>query len=131
MTPILVLVTVPDAETGKRIVRALVEKRLAACGNLVPGLTSIYRWEGQVEEASECLLLVKSSREKWEPLQAEVAALHPYDCPEIVAVSPRRRLVRLRRVVAGVAHSLDRARAAPAAPVTSSTPSSSATTGST
>jgi periplasmic divalent cation tolerance protein len=88
MIPILVLVTVPDAETGKTIARALVEKELAACGNLIPGLTSIYRWQGKVEEASEHLLILKSAREHWDALQAEIKKLHPYDCPEIVEVSP-------------------------------------------
>ena len=88
MTPILILVTVPDVETGKAIARSLVEKELAACGNLVPGVTSIYRWQGKIEEASEQLLILKSSREHWDALQAEIQKLHPYDCPEIVAVTP-------------------------------------------
>lgn len=88
MSPLLVLVTVPDAETGKEIARAVVEKELAACGNLVPGLTSIYRWQGKVEQASEQLLLLKSARERWAALHAEIKKLHPYECPEIVAVSP-------------------------------------------
>jgi periplasmic divalent cation tolerance protein len=88
MTPLLVLVTVPDAETGKKIGRELVAARLAACVNLLPGATSIYRWEGKVEEAGECLLMIKSSREQWEPLQAALRAAHPYACPEIVALQP-------------------------------------------
>ena len=88
MTPILILVTVPDAETGKAIARALVEKELAACGNLVPGVTSIYHRQGKIEEASEHLLLLKGAREHWDALQVEIQKLHPYDCPEIVAVTP-------------------------------------------
>jgi len=88
MTPLLVLVTVPDAETGRKIGRGLVEARLAACVNLTGGLTSIYRWEGKIEEAGECLLMIKSSREQWEPLQAALRAAHPYACPEIVALRP-------------------------------------------
>lgn len=88
MTPLLVLVTVPDVDTGKKIARALVEKELAACGNLVPHVTSIYRWQGKIEEGSEQLLILKSARERWDVLQAEITSLHPYECPEIVAVSP-------------------------------------------
>ena len=86
MTPILVLVTVSSVEEGMKIARALVEKQLAACVNLLPDHTSIYRWEGKIETASEHLLLIKSAKELWESLQAEVKTLHSYECPEIVAL---------------------------------------------
>lgn len=88
MTPALVLVTASSAEEAARIGRAVVEQGLAACANIVPGITSIYRWQGKVEEASEHLLLLKSSRENWEALQAAIQELHSYECPEIVAIEP-------------------------------------------
>jgi periplasmic divalent cation tolerance protein len=80
-------VTAPDAETAAGIARALVEERLAACVNLVPGVRSIYRWEGRVEEASETLLIVKTRAERAHDLEARVRALHPYDLPEVLRVA--------------------------------------------
>ncbi len=81
-----VLVTAPDEETGRRIAHRLVEGRLAACVNLVPGLRSIYRWQGEVREDPEVLLLVKTVPERLEELAATIRELHPYEVPEIVAL---------------------------------------------
>jgi periplasmic divalent cation tolerance protein len=83
---IVVLVTAPDAEAAARIARTLVEEKLAACGNVVPGLRSIYRWQGKVEDASEALLLVKTTRERFKEIVDRVRAIHPYKLPEIVAL---------------------------------------------
>jgi periplasmic divalent cation tolerance protein len=83
---IVVLVTVPTAERAAEIARALVEERLAACGNVVPGLRSIYRWEGRVQEDDEVLLLLKTTRGRFEALRDRVLALHPYDVPEVIAL---------------------------------------------
>jgi len=88
MNPILVLVTVPTAAVGKKLGTRLVKDGLAACVNVVPGLTSIYRWEGKIETAKEHLLLIKSADELWASLQAAIRENHPYECPEIVAVPP-------------------------------------------
>lgn len=82
----VVLTTCPDEETARRIARVLVEERLAACGNVVPGLVSIYRWRGEVETAGECLLLLKTRDDLLEPLGERLAALHPYDVPELLAL---------------------------------------------
>ncbi len=82
----LALVTAPDAETGERIARALVEERLAACVNLVPGLRSIYRWEGKVESEAEVLLVVKTRADRASALEERVLALHPYDVPELLRI---------------------------------------------
>lgn len=82
----IVLVTAPDLEVASRLGRALVEERLAACVNLVPGLRSIYRWEGQIEEAAEVMLVVKTRQERCEALAARVEALHPYELPEVVVL---------------------------------------------
>ena len=85
----VVLTTVPDRETGERLVRALVDERLVACGSLVPGLTSIYRWEGRVETSSELLVLLKTPAERIAELFERVAELHPYELPELVALPAR------------------------------------------
>jgi len=82
----VVLVTAPDAETGAGLGRALVAERLVACVNLVPRVRSIYRWEGQVEEDEEVLLVIKTRADRLAALRERVVALHPYDVPEVVAL---------------------------------------------
>ncbi len=82
----LVFSTCADEAAGRRIARKLVEERLAACVNLQPGITSVYRWEGAIEEAGECLLIAKTSNERLEALTGRLRALHDYELPEIVAV---------------------------------------------
>jgi periplasmic divalent cation tolerance protein len=77
---------VGSREEASSIARSLVEARLAACVNVLPGITSIYRWEGAVEESPECLLIVKSTRERYPELEAAIRSLHSYDIPEIVAL---------------------------------------------
>jgi periplasmic divalent cation tolerance protein len=84
---IVVLVTCGSAKEARRIARALVEKRLAACGNILEApVRSIYRWKGKVETAKEYLLLIKTSRRRFKALQDEVKRLHSYDVPEIIAL---------------------------------------------
>ncbi|HEY0839995.1 MAG TPA: divalent-cation tolerance protein CutA [Vulgatibacter sp.] len=81
----LVWITCPESDV-ERIARTLVDERLAACGNVIRGVRSIYRWEGEVKEAAEALLLLKTRKETYERLQARVVELHPYDCPEVIRV---------------------------------------------
>jgi periplasmic divalent cation tolerance protein len=83
---VALLMTAPDEETGRRIARALVEERLAACVNVLPGVHSIYRWKGAVEEADEVMLVAKTRAERAAALAARVRALHPYELPEVVAL---------------------------------------------
>jgi periplasmic divalent cation tolerance protein len=83
---IVTMCTVPDRESGERIAHALVEERLAACVNLVPGLTSVYRWQGKVEKEAECLLIIKTGVSRFEVLKQRIKALHPNDLPEIIAL---------------------------------------------
>jgi periplasmic divalent cation tolerance protein len=83
---IVVLVTTPTAERAAELARALVEERLAACGNVVPGLRSIYRWEGKIEDEAEALLLLKTTRARFGALRARVLELHPYQVPEVIAL---------------------------------------------
>ena len=83
---LVVLTTVSRAEDAERIARALVERRLAACVNVVPGLTSFYRWKGKLERDDERLLLIKTRGDRFGPLRDALAELHPYELPEIVAL---------------------------------------------
>jgi periplasmic divalent cation tolerance protein len=84
---IVVMVTVPDGETGRRIARELVERRLAACVNILPPLESIYTWEGRLNEEKEVLLLIKSRADLFnEGLLPAILALHPYQVPEVIAL---------------------------------------------
>lgn len=84
---LLVLVTCSTAVEARRIARAVVDARLAACVNILPGsLLSIYRWKGKVESARERLLLIKTSRKRLLQLQAAVERLHSYEVPEFIAV---------------------------------------------
>lgn len=84
----VVLTTFPDLATARRIGRLLVEEGLAACINLLPGLESIYRWQGKVEEAEEILGVLKTTTDDYQALEQRLAALHPYEVPEIVALEP-------------------------------------------
>ena len=86
MEPILVLVTAPGAEKAAELGRALVEARLAACANVIPAVRSIYRWENKVCDEPEALLMIKTHRRCFEALKERVLALHPYQCPEVIAV---------------------------------------------
>ncbi|PWU10960.1 MAG: divalent-cation tolerance protein CutA [Verrucomicrobia bacterium] len=83
----LVLTTFPDVEQAKQVTRQLVNGKLAACGTILPAATSIYIWEGVQEEASECLLLLKTSADRAQDLQTELLKLHPYEVPEIVSIA--------------------------------------------
>jgi periplasmic divalent cation tolerance protein len=83
---LVVLLTMPTAERAAELARTLVEERLAACGNVVPGLRSIYRWEGEVVDEPEVLLVVKTTRARFDALRDRVLALHPYQVPEVLAL---------------------------------------------
>ena len=83
---IVVLCTCGSTEEAGRISTRLVESRLAACVNVVPGLTSVYRWKDAVEESAEWLLVIKSRRNLFERLRAEIVKLHSYEVPEIIAL---------------------------------------------
>ena len=81
---VVALSTAPDAAQAERLARALVEERLIACANLVPGLTSVYRWEGAVQAEPEVLLVMKTRRSLVPRLKERLPELHPYDVPELV-----------------------------------------------
>lgn len=83
---VVIFITAGSGEEARQIASALVSERLAACVNIVPGVHSVYRWAGKVEEGQEALLLVKSRHEMLEQLIARVRELHSYEVPEIIAL---------------------------------------------
>jgi periplasmic divalent cation tolerance protein len=84
--PLVVMITAGGAEEGERVARALLEARLAACVNLLPGIASLYWWEGKIERDEEVLLLVKTRRDLMPRLLEAVRAVHSYDVFETVAL---------------------------------------------
>jgi len=82
---VLALSTFPDAETARRVARELVEQRLAACGNIVPQIHSVYRWQGEVESGDEALAIFKLSARGYAEFESKLRSLHPYDVPEIIS----------------------------------------------
>ena len=89
-TPILVLCTAPDADVAARLARGLVDAKLAACVNVVPGLRSFYCWQGEVHDDAEVQLLIKSRHGRYDALEAWLGEQHPYDVPEILALPVER-----------------------------------------
>jgi periplasmic divalent cation tolerance protein len=83
----IVLSSCADREQAERIAHRLVEQHLAACVNILPGVQSIYRWQGGVESASEVLLLIKTTADRSDEVQSTVASLHSYEIPEFVVLS--------------------------------------------
>lgn len=92
----LVLSTAPDRACAEELAQALVESRLAACVSILPDVTSVYRWEGTVERASELMLVVKTRAASLPALERFLAERHPYSCPEQVALAPREVEARYR-----------------------------------
>lgn len=82
----IVLTTAGSEEEARKIARALVERRLAACVNIVPQVSSIYRWQGKVEDAQEWLLIVKTTAQAFDQVRDAIAELHSYDLPECICL---------------------------------------------
>ncbi|MBF0318235.1 MAG: divalent-cation tolerance protein CutA [Nitrospirae bacterium] len=82
----VVLVTVPDIQTGNTIADALVSEGLAKCANIVSDIKSIFHWEGHVQQESELLLIIKAKKANFPALMSKVKELHPYTVPEIIAL---------------------------------------------
>ena len=83
---LIVLCSVPTPEKGKEIAGKLVEGRLCACVNIVPGVQSIYRWKAQIQNDPESLMILKTTPDRYQDLEDRLKALHPYDVPEILAL---------------------------------------------
>lgn len=84
---LLIMTTAPDDEIAAKIAHALVTPGLAACVNILPRMRSIYMWRGKLESGQEQLLLIKAQRSAYAAIEKEIEALHPYELPEIIAVS--------------------------------------------
>lgn len=82
----VILCTCPDEDTARRLAASMVSEKLAACANVLPGLTSVYQWQGQIETDPESLLIIKTAADRREALTERLAALHPYDVPEVIAL---------------------------------------------
>jgi periplasmic divalent cation tolerance protein len=83
---LLVFTTFANEEDAARVVRALLDERLIACGNLLPGARSLYHWKGAIEDAREVVVLMKSRKQDWTALLSRLHELHPYETPECFAV---------------------------------------------
>ena len=87
MTDVLVVIcTFPDEEVARQIGTHLVERQYAACVNFMPGVESVYRWQGKLCEDSETLAMIKTTRQGFEQLSRELVAMHPHDEPEVIAL---------------------------------------------
>jgi|SRR5688572_16191240 len=89
---VIVLTNMPDRDAALKLARELVAKRLVACVNVLAGCTSVYRWKGEVEEADEVPVLIKTRAGRYDEVEAVIRRLHPYELPEIVAVPVTRGL---------------------------------------
>ena len=89
---LLVLTTLPDEETARRIARDMVERGLAACVSIGAPIRSVYRWQGEIEEAVEIPLTLKTADVRYDALEQALRAAHPYELPEIVALPVERGL---------------------------------------
>ncbi len=84
---IILICNTPNIDNAKQIAHKLVKEKLAACVNLFPGVTSIYEWEGAIEEESEVTMIIKTLVDYREQIENSIIALHPYDTPEIIQVN--------------------------------------------
>ena len=83
----LILCTCPDQEVADKLAGTLITQKLAACVNILPGVRSVYEWQGEIETAQEHLLLIKSHQDRYAAIEATLKSLHPYQLPEIIAVA--------------------------------------------
>ena len=101
MTVSVILTTAPDTRCARRIARALVQRRLAACVSVRGGFISVYRWKGKVESARESLLLIKTSDKNFKAVEQAIQEMHSYEIPEILGLSARKCSTRYRRWLTG------------------------------
>lgn len=96
---LVVLTTWPDVEKARAAARTLVEEKLVACANIVPGVESIYRWEGKVETSVEVMVVFKTTIARYQMMETRILALHTYEVPEIVVLRVTDGLPRYLRWV--------------------------------
>lgn len=99
MKLLMVFVTCPSAKQARQLARVLIDRRLAACVNLLPNLDSLFWWQGKVDRAREVLLIIKTTEQRFPALQQAVTSLHPYEVPEILALRVERALPRYHQWV--------------------------------
>ncbi|MFP4147663.1 MAG: divalent-cation tolerance protein CutA [Halorhodospira sp.] len=87
-----VFCTCPDEQTARRLAETVVEAKLAACVNILPGVSSVFYWEGQAQSEQEHLLMIKTSELAYSRLESKLVELHPYELPEVIAVGIERGL---------------------------------------
>ncbi len=83
---VIVFVTVPDLREGSRISKAILTSRLAACVNVIPGIQSMYQWKGKIVQEKEAMLVLKTTRLRYQKLEQKIKQLNPYEVPEIIAI---------------------------------------------
>lgn len=88
----IIFCTCPDQKTAEQIASLLVEQKLAACVNIIAGVTSVYEWQGKIETSQEQLLIIKSHADKYDAIENKIKTNHPYELPEIIAVPIDRGL---------------------------------------
>ncbi len=82
----IILCTCPDKESAENIARQLINDKIAACINILPGITSIYTWQGNIETDQEHLLLIKTRKDRFQTVEKSIQTCHPYEIPEIIAI---------------------------------------------
>ena len=83
---VIVFVTVPGLREGRRISKAVLTSRLAACVNVIPGIQSMYQWKGKIVQEKEAMLVLKTTRPRYRKLEQKIKQLHPYEVPEVIAI---------------------------------------------
>jgi len=86
MQTLLILCNLPDRSSAEQLAQTLIERQHAACVNIQPPVTSVYRWEGRIETSSEIPLLIKTCEDRYYDVEASIRELHPYQMPEIIAM---------------------------------------------
>jgi len=98
---LVVLTTVSSVEDARTLVKALVQERVIACGTVLPAATSIYRWQNDLKEEGEAVVLLKTDASRWRDLAAAVRAHHPYEVPELLALPVAQGLESYLRWIEG------------------------------
>ncbi len=83
---LLVMTNLPDVESAQALAHSLVQNKIAACVNLLPGVQSVYRWQGKVEQAHEVTLIIKTTQARYHQVEQAIIVAHPYDLPEVIAM---------------------------------------------
>ena len=97
----IIFVTVPNIKAAKKITNALLRKRLVACVNIIKGIDSFFWWQGKIDKATECLLVIKTRKKLFPQVRRLVTSLHPYEVPEIISISAQDISLKFSRWLDG------------------------------